>query len=246
MKEVSVPYEVDGRQFEGVMAFDDSVLGKRSVLFMQPDWAGVSSIALEMARAVAGDRYIVLIADMYGAGHASKPKTFDELMAGMQAVHNNLPFTLACGGTAFRTMLAEAERLGLTDSTLPKFAVGYCAGGGFLLEQARAGEDLDALAVMHVTNPNPVVAGTPCNIKGAVLAVHGAGDVITPKSKIDELAEELTAAGVDWQVTVFGEGIHAFCVPKEDLEVARYDEKLCRSAYRMMHDFFRHNAQNQQ
>ncbi|MFZ0115350.1 MAG: hypothetical protein WAL15_13400, partial [Xanthobacteraceae bacterium] len=39
-------------------------------------------------------------------------------------------------------------------------------GGGFALEQARAGADFKAVVVFHVTNPNPAVAGTPCNIKG--------------------------------------------------------------------------------
>ncbi|MFZ1090401.1 MAG: hypothetical protein WAN75_14390, partial [Xanthobacteraceae bacterium] len=45
---------------------------------------------------------------------------------------------------------------------------GYCAGGGFALEQARAGADFKALVVFHVTNPNPVVPGTPCNIKASL------------------------------------------------------------------------------
>ena len=58
--------------------------------------------------------------------------------------------------------------------------------------------------VFHVTNPNPVVAGTPCNIKGRVLAIHGSADPVTPKPKMDAFEEELTQAKVDWQVMMFG------------------------------------------
>ena len=72
------------------------------------------------------------------------------------------------------------------------------------LEQARAGADFKALVVFHVTNPNPVVAGTPCNIKGRVLAIHGSADPVTPKPMMDAFEDELTKAKVDWQVMMFG------------------------------------------
>lgn len=238
MDEVRVSYEYEGRSFEGMIVCNGDP-SERGVIFMQPDWTGVSPTMIACAREIARDDYVVLVADMFGAGYAEKPKGFDDLMAGMLAVHKNLPFTLGCGSQAYEALLTEAARLGLVNSAAPKCAVGYCAGGGFLLEQARAGQDFDAVTVLHVTNPNPVIAGTPCNIKGRVLAVHGAVDPATPKAKVHELEEELAAAGVDWQVMMFGEGRHAFCVPKESMhEAIRYDEKLCRLAYLLMHDFF--------
>ena len=144
-----------------------------------------------MARDVAGKDYVVLMADMFGAGYGDKPKTREQLAAGMQAIHKDLPFTVACGGKAYEALLDEADKLGLAD-TAKKAVIGYCAGGGFALEQARAGADFKAVVVFHVTNPNPVVPGTPCNIKGRVLAVHGRADPVTPKPMMDALEEELT------------------------------------------------------
>ncbi len=93
----------------------------------------------------------------------------------MTAVHQDLAFTLACGGAAYDALMAEANKLGVIDAG-KKAAIGYCAGGGFDLEQARAGADFKAVVVLHVTNPNPVAPGTPCNIKGRVLAIHGSDD----------------------------------------------------------------------
>src|ERR1700757_1768288 len=172
MTETKVAYQVGGRQFEGMLVYDDAVTAKVPAIFMQPDWKGVCADTIGQARAVAGKDYVVLMADMFGRGYGAKPKTQDELRAGMLAVHNDLPFTIACGGKAFDTLLADADKLGIAD-TGKIAAVGYCAGGGYALEQARAGADFKALVVLHVTNPNPVVAGTPCNIKGRVLAIHG-------------------------------------------------------------------------
>jgi dienelactone hydrolase len=236
MAEHKVPYQFNGRQFEGVIVHDDSVKAKRPAVFMQPDWKGVCADTIAVARAAAGKEYVVLMADMYGAGYGERPKTQPELAAGMRAVHGDRAFTVECGGKAFDTLLAEADRRGLVDAGKTA-AIGYCAGGGFALEQARAGANFKAVVVFHVTNPNPVVAGTPCNIKGRVLAIHGSADPVTPKPMMDALADELTAAKVDWQVMMFGGAVHSFCDPTANAAASRYDDKLCRKSYLLMRDF---------
>ena len=236
MAERKVPYQVNGRQFEGVIVYDDSVAAKRPAIFMQPDWKGVCADTMAQARPVAGKDYVVLMADMFGRGYGDKPKTQEELRAGMSAVHRDRSFTVACGGKAYETLLAEADKLGLVDAG-KKAAIGYCAGGGFALEQGRAGADFKAVVVFHVTNPNPVVPGTPCNIKGRVLAIHGSADPITPKPMMDAFEDELTKAKVDWQVMMFGGAVHSFCDPTVNAGPTRYDEKLCRKSYRLMRDF---------
>jgi dienelactone hydrolase len=237
MAEQKVPYQVDGRQFEGMIVHDEGVRAKRPAIFMQPDWKGICADTIAQARIVAGKDYVVLMADMFGAGYGDKPKTREQLAAGMRAVHDDLAFTLACGGKACGTLLAEAGRLGLVDAARTA-AIGYCAGGGFALEQARAGADFKAVVVFHVTNPNPAVAGTPCNIKGRVLAIHGSADPVTPKPMMDAFEAELTNAKVDWQVMMFGGAVHSFCDPTANAGPTRYDEKLCRKSYMLMRDFF--------
>ena len=237
MAERKVPYRVKDRQFEGMIVYDDSVKTKRPAIFMQPDWKGVCADTIAQARIVAGKDYVVLMADMYGTGYGDKPKTREQLAAGMRAVHDDLDFTIACGGKSYDALLAEAEKLGVVDAA-KKAAIGYCVGGGFALEQARSGADFKALVVFHVTNPNPVVPSTPCNIKGRVLAVHGSADPVTPKPMMDAFEEELTNAAIDWQVMMFGGAVHSFCDPTANAGPTRYDERLCRKSYMLMRDFF--------
>jgi hypothetical protein len=38
MAEKKVAYQVGGRQFEGMIVYDESATSKRPVVFMQPDW----------------------------------------------------------------------------------------------------------------------------------------------------------------------------------------------------------------
>src|SRR5580704_18335166 len=125
MAEKKVPYQVEGRQFEGMIVYDNGVPDKRPIVFMQPDWKGVCADTISQAKSVAGKDYVVLMADMFGQGYGAKPKTQDELRAGMLAVHKDLPFTIACGGKAYDNLLAEADKLGIAD-TGKIAAVGYC------------------------------------------------------------------------------------------------------------------------
>ncbi len=242
MAVVKVPYEIKGkqyagRQFEGAIVYDESVAAQRPAIFMQPDWKGVCADSLGQAREVAGQDYVVLVADMFAKGYGEQERSEQELRAGMLAVHKDLDFTIACGGAAYAAMMRTADSLRLIDFER-RGAIGYCAGAGFALEQARAGADFMGLVAFHTTNPNPVVAGTPCKYKGRVLTLHGADDPITPKAKMHALEDELTGAGVDWQSVMFSGAVHSFCDPSVNAEAVRYDEKLCKKSYKMMREFF--------
>ena len=237
MAEIEVTYRYDGRDFAGMLVFDDSVTAKRPAILMHPDWLGVCRHSIEMAREVAAGDYVVMMADMWGAGYGEREKTWDELMKVSRQVRADLPFLLGCGAAADAALAARASELGLVDGSR-KGAVGYCIGGGFALEQARAGANFQGTVVFHVTLPNPVDPGARIDFKGRVLALHGSADPVTPKDQMDALQEELTEAGVDWQVMTFGHAVHSFCDKDQDSDALRYDEKLKNQSYRMMRDFF--------
>ncbi|MGE0253536.1 MAG: dienelactone hydrolase family protein [Alphaproteobacteria bacterium] len=237
MAEIKVPYEYAGRRFEGMLVYDDAVAQKRPSVLMQPDWLGVCRHSIDMAGEVAGKDYVVLLADMFGAGYGDREKSFDDLMKSSRAVRNDLDFLLGCGTAAYAALTAEADRRGLIDPAR-RGAIGYCIGGGFALEQARAGADFQGTVVFHVTLPNPIAPSVKPAIKGRVLALHGSADTVTPKPQMDALAEELTEEGVDWQIMMFGHALHSFCDKGVNNAIQRYDEKLKDQSYRMMRDFF--------
>ncbi len=237
MAEKKVAYDYDGRRFEGMLVYDDGVAGQRPAILMQPDWLGVCRHSIDMAHEVAGTDYVMMVADMWGAGYGDKERSRDELMKISRAVRGDLAFILGCGAAADQALTAEANALGVIDGDR-RGAIGYCIGGGFALEQARAGADFQGTVVFHVTLPNPVDADAKPDIRGRVLALHGSADPVTPKPQMDALQAELSAAGVDWQVMMFGHAVHSFCDKGQNGEALRYDEKLCQQSYRMMRDFF--------
>jgi dienelactone hydrolase len=50
-------------------------------------------------------------------------------------------------------------------------------------------------------------------VKAKVLALTGAHDPYAPPEDVEVFREEMTAAGADWHLTVYGEGWHAFTDP---------------------------------
>ncbi len=237
MAEIAVPYEHGGRTFEGMLVYDETVTAKRPTILMQPDWLGVCRNSIDMAHDVAAKDYVVMIADMFGTGYGAREKTFDELLKISREVRGDLPFLLGCGPAADEALTAEANRLGVIGPDR-KGAIGYCIGGGIVLEQARAGAGFGGTVVFHVTLPNPVEPDRGAAFKGRVLVFHGSADPVTPPEQIDALEAELTEANVDWQLMMYGHASHSFCDKGVNNELQRYDEKLCNQSYRMMRDFF--------
>src|SRR5579864_3696655 len=168
MVERKVGYDIDGKKFEGVLVYDDSVKAKRPAILMEPDWAGVGTKAMAQAREVAGKDYVVFIADVFGVGYA--PQNTQEMQAASRAVHGDINLSRARGGKALDMMLAEGTKLGIIDPT--KVAgIGFCFGGGILLDLARDGRDFKALTVFHVTFPQSVDPAGAAKIRGAVLVL---------------------------------------------------------------------------
>jgi dienelactone hydrolase len=88
-------------------------------------------------------------------------------------------------------------------------AVGYCFGGMTVLELARAGAELAAVASIHgslkTTRP-----AQPSQVKAKILVCHGALDPHVPMAHVTTFIEEMTQAGADWQLIVYGNAMHGF------------------------------------
>jgi len=237
--ERTVGYEIDGRKFASVLVYDDAVGGKRPAVLMEPDWAGVGTKAIAQAREVAGKEYVVLVADMFGDGYA--PKDVKEMQTASFAVRGDINLSRARGGKALAVMLAEGEKLGIIDRT--KVAgVGFCIGGGMLLDLARGGSALKAVAVFHVTFPQSAAPDGESKLASKVLVLHGADDPVTPRKAIAALEDELDAAKVAWQTVLFSGTVHSYtdvtATAPAAFKVQRYDAEIAGRSYATMRQFF--------
>ena len=94
-------------------------------------------------------------------------------------------------------------------------AIGYCFGGGVVLNVARAGTDIKSVVSFH----GSLATKTPAqkdHVKAQVIVFHGGNDAFIPAEQVDAFEQEMTAANVDYDLIVYAGADHSFTNPAAD------------------------------
>lgn len=229
-----IKYQAGGKNFIGTLVYDEKVKTRRPLMLMAPNWLGVTEDAIKRTAKMAGDKFIGFVADMYGDGRiASGPPEAGPLANMLRADFKERRLRISA---ALSTLVAEADRRGIGEAGR-KAAIGFCFGGGNVLELARTGADVQAVVCLHgdLNTPAPAKAG---DIKSAILVLHGSVDPVSPRSQRDELEAELDGAKAKWQMLMFGGLIHSFSEIETSMPgFAEYNEAAARQSYKMLDEF---------
>jgi dienelactone hydrolase len=233
MKVEQIRYSLGANTFSGALVYEATVTRSRPAVLMAPNWMGVTSAAIDRATLLASDRYVVFVADMYGEG--KRPTNFEQAAALANPLRADPAEDKLRARAAFDCLLGEGSRRGLIDER--RAAIGFCFGGGNVLDLARTGADLHAVVSIHGDLKTLAPAGRG-DIKAALLAVHGAPDPVVPKSDRDAFENEMNTAGAKWQMVVFSDVLHAYTDEGADVPtIAKYDEPAARQTYALTHAF---------
>ncbi len=205
MAERFIEYTHDGVLLEGYLAWDDTQAGARPGVLVSHAWGGRGELECAKARELAELGYCGFALDQYGKGvRGSGPEENRQLM---QPLLDDRAMLQARMASALETLRQQDE----VDSDRTA-ALGYCFGGLCVLDLARTGSDVRGVVSLHgLFHPPGNTQGT--NINAKVLALHGNEDPMVPVETVNALAAELTAAGADWQIHVYGNTMHAFTNP---------------------------------
>ncbi len=229
-----VPYEIDGMAFEGRLIYDDSISAPRPGILMVPDWMGVSDNSVRQAALVAEEGYVVFMADLYGKD--IRPSNAEQAGAAAAALRADRPEMRKRARASVEVLRAQADEVAL--DTAKVAAIGFCFGGGAVLELARSGAPLQAFVSFHgnLDTPDPSDAR---RIQAPVLVLHGADDPTVPPAQVDAFMAEMKAAQVDWQLISYGGAVHSFTNPQADVPGRnQYHPQVAARAYRAMNDLF--------
>lgn len=233
MKAELIRYSMGALTAEGALVYDERIAGRRPAVVVAPNWMGVTAKAIERGKLVAGDRYVVLVADIYGAG--TRPADFGEAAQLANPLRADSAEARRRIGAALATLIAEGSKRDLIDGR--RAAIGFCFGGGNVLELARAGADVAAAVSIHgdLKTAAPAAKGA---VKAKLLVAHGAPDPVVPKADRDAFEAEMAAAGAQWQMLVFSGVYHAYTDQGFDVPgVAVWDEPASRQTYALAHQF---------
>jgi dienelactone hydrolase len=205
MIEKYLEYEHDGTLLEGYLALDGERADPRPAVLIAHTWQGRGEFVCDKARALAGQGYVAFALDLYGKGVIGQgPEESGRLM---QPFLDDRALLQARMLKALDTICALDE---VDNNRIA--AIGYCFGGLCVLDLARVGADVQAVVSFHGLLSKPGnTDGKP--IKAKPLILHGHDDPMAPVEDVVAIEQELSAAGADWQINVYGNTMHSFTNP---------------------------------
>ena len=203
-----VSYQANGTTLKGYLAWDDSIKGRRPAVLVVHEWWGHNAYARKRADMLAGLGYTALAMDMYGDGRqANHP---DEAGKFAAEVSRNMPLARARFEAGMQLLRKQK-----TVDARQLAAIGYCFGGGVVLNMARIGADLKGVASFHGSLGTDSAA-QPGKVKARILSFSGEDDPMIPADAVAAFKQEMERAGADYRVVTYPGVKHSFTNPEAD------------------------------
>lgn len=229
----TVEYKHGNVVLEGYLAYDDAVQGKRPGVMVVHEWTGIGSYVKQRTEQLAKLGYVAFAADIYGKGIRPTNPQDAAKQASIYRANRTLLRDRANAGLAVlqQNPLTDAQKIA---------AIGYCFGGGTVLELARSGASIAGVVSFHgnLDTPNPKDAQA---IKSKVLVLHGADDPLVPAAQVDAFEAEMRNAKVDWQLVSYGGTVHSFTNPTAGSDPSKgvaYNQQADQRSFAAMRQFF--------
>jgi dienelactone hydrolase len=204
IKEETVSYKIDTLNMSSYVFYDENIEGKRPAVLVVHEWWGLNDYIKRRARMLAEMGYIAMAVDMYGNGRMGNDPGTAQALATPFYMHPDM------AKKHFDAALEELKKNPNVDQS--KIAgIGYCFGGGVLLNLARMGEPLNGVVSFHGT-----LIGTPPDknlTKAEILVCHGEADSFVPKADVDKFKKQMDSIGKSYTFKSYPGATHAFTNP---------------------------------
>jgi len=235
LKEENITYAGDGVTMDGYVVYDANKEGKRPAVLVVPEWWGLVDYPKMRARKLAELGYIAMAVDMYGNGKVADNPGDAGKMAG--PFYQNLKMTKS----RFDAALAKLKTYNQAD-TSNIAAIGYCFGGGVVLNVARLGENLKGVVSFHGT-----LIGAPADknlLKAKILVCHGMADQFVKAEEVEKFKKQMDSIDADYAFKQYPNATHAFTNPASDDNSkkfnmpVKYNPEADSASWNDMKDFF--------
>ena len=223
----SIEYSAGGQRLVGYLAYNSSVKTPRPGILVVHEWMGLNAYAKKRAEDLAKEGYVAFALDMYGDG-----KEIPASEAGAMSRKIGTDFALI--PLRFNAALEVLKKTPQVDSTKVA-AIGYCFGGGVVLNMARLGVKLSGIVGFH-SSINTGLTAQAGDVKTKLLVIQGDGDPAANAAAQAKFQAEMKAAGADFEHIIYPNlAIHNFTNP----EGSGYSPKEAEMAWNSMLGFFK-------
>ncbi|RKG40230.1 MULTISPECIES: dienelactone hydrolase family protein [Acinetobacter] len=197
----------DGTLLIGYFATPETDHAVPGVL-VSPEWWGRNEYTEQRARELAENGYAALALDMYG----NKNVTTDakQAYAWMMQTFEQSNTIVDRASAALDCLASQQE---VDGSKLG--AIGFCYGGKVVLDLARSGAPLSAVATFHA-NLSAQIPAEKGQVQAEILVLHGEDDSMVSLDDVAKFKEEMFNAQVEHEVIVYEDAKHGFSNPLAD------------------------------
>lgn len=194
-----IAYQIDDRTYTGHLADGSNGKPAPGVLVCHQG-GGLTDHARERARMLAELGYVAFALDMYGEVATSR----EHAMALIGGMTGNPALLRKRAAAGFDVLKAQA---GVDPGRLA--AIGYCFGGGVVLEMARVHPELACVVAFH-----PGLTSQPESddrkVHSKVMVCAGVLDPLIAPAARERFISLMNAAGADWQLLTYSQAGHSF------------------------------------
>ena len=235
LKEQTLSVYTDGDTLICYVAYNDSIKGKRPAVLVIPEWWGMTEYPRKRARMLAKLGYVGMAVDMYGNGRVADSPSTASVYSG--------PFYKEPqkGKVRIDSAIARLKTLDVVDPNNIG-AIGYCFGGGVLLNTVRLGDDLKGVVSFHGS-----LIGTPARkdlLRTKILVCHGNADQFVTARDVALFKKQMDSIGASYSFIGYDGATHAFTNPDADVYAQKfkmpvaYNPKADTASWNAMKDFF--------
>lgn len=224
-------YPVGDQAFPGVIVTNPHVVRPRPGVLVLHGGAGPSPHERERAARLAALGYVAFAPDLFGERFRDRAHglaTIGRLVSAPDALRARVR-----AAVAFLRARSEVDGSRVA-------AIGFCFGGLAALELARSGESVRAVVSFH-GGLKTAAPASRSEISSSILVCTGAADPFVTREGRAAFEDEMSAAGADWQMQMYGGALHGFTERSLD-PAARpgcaYDENADRRSWAAMQALF--------
>jgi len=214
--------DADGEALMGYLARPAGEEPRPAVVVIQ-EWWGLNEHIKDVARRFAGEGYVALAPDLYHGQVTTEPDEARKLVMELDMAEAVKEIQRAVVHLQEQPYV-QGPKVGI---------VGFCMGGGLVLQTALAEDDLGAGVAFY---GRPLEPEQAAQVKAPILGLFGSEDGGIPIDAAQAMHAAFDEAGIENEIRVYEGAQHAFF---NDTRADSYDPEAAADAWPRTLDWFR-------